>query len=135
MSNSFITINGRKVGTGLPTYIVAELSANHGQDFDQAVKLIQAAKEAGVDAVKLQTYTPDTMTICSDRKWFRIVGGTPWDGRTLYELYGQASTPWEWHPKLQRIAQELGLDFFSTPFDRTAVDFLEGLGVPAFKVA
>ncbi|MDD5751697.1 MAG: pseudaminic acid synthase [Candidatus Peribacteraceae bacterium] len=135
MMKSEITINGRKIGPGHPVYIVAELSANHGQDFDRAVQTIHAMKEAGADAVKLQTYTPDTMTIDCDRAEFRIGKGTAWEGKTLYELYGEASTPWEWHPKLQKTAESLGLDFFSTPFDASAVDFLEGLHVPAHKIA
>jgi pseudaminic acid synthase len=130
-----IKINGRRVGRGYQVYIVAEVSANHGQDFDQAVRLIHAAKDAGADAVKLQTYTPDTMTIASDREYFRIGGGTLWDGRTLHELYGEAHTPWDWQPKLKKIAEDLGLDLFSTPFDATAVDFLEQMDVPAHKLA
>jgi N-acetylneuraminate synthase len=115
--------------------VIAELSANHNQDFDQAVRIIQAAKEAGADAVKLQTYTPDTITIASDREYFRIGGGTLWDGRNLYSLYGEAYTPWEWQPKLKRVANDLGLDLFSSAFDDTAVDFLEKMGVPAHKLA
>lgn len=129
-----IKIGGRKVGVGHPVYVIAEVSANHHQDFEQAVKIIHAAKEAGADAVKLQTYTPDTMTIASSRREFRI-NGTIWDGRNLYELYGEAYTPWEWQPKLKQVAGDLGLDLFSTPFDATAVDFLEQMGVPAHKVA
>jgi N-acetylneuraminate synthase len=119
----------------MPCYIVAELSGNHGQDFDRAVQTIHAAKEAGADAVKLQTYTPDTMTLNSPQEWFRISGGTLWDGRTLYDLYGEASTPWEWQPKLKALANSLGLDLFSTAFDPTSVDFLESIGVPLHKVA
>ncbi len=130
-----ISIGKRCIGAGQPVYIVAELSANHQQDFDVAVKIIQAAKQAGADAIKLQTYTPDTMTIASDRQEFRIGGGTLWDGRTLYELYGEAYTPWDWQPGLKQVAEDLGLDLFSTPFDSTAVDFLEGMNVPAYKVA
>jgi N-acetylneuraminate synthase len=130
-----LTIGGRRIGPGQPSYLIAELSANHGQSFEQAVRLVRAAKEAGADAVKLQTYTADTMTICSDRPEFRVVGGTLWDGRTLYDLYGEAYTPWEWQPKLKSVADELGLDLFSTPFDPTAVDFLERMNVPAYKVA
>lgn len=128
-------IGNRALGTGHPVYIVAEVSANHGQNFDQAVRLIQAAKEAGADAVKLQTYTPDTMTLACDRECFRIGGGTLWDGRTLYELYGEAYTPWEWQPRLKKMAEDLGLDLFSTPFDASAVDFLESMRVPAHKLA
>src|SRR5262245_36746324 len=130
-----LTIGRRRIGPGHPAYLIAELSANHGQSFEQAVRLVRAAKEAGADAVKLQTYTADTLTIRSDRPEFRVGGGTLWDGRTLYDLYGEAYTPWEWQPKLKALADDLGLDLFSTPFDPTAVDFLEGMGVPAYKVA
>jgi pseudaminic acid synthase len=128
-------IGDREIGTGQPVYVVAELSANHSQEFAQAVRLIQAAKESGADAVKVQTYTPDTITIRSDREYFQIRGGTIWDGRTLHELYGEAYTPWDWQPKLKRVADDLKLGFFSSPFDSTAVDFLESMGVPAYKVA
>jgi N-acetylneuraminate synthase len=114
---------------------VAELSANHHQDFDQAVRIIHAAKQSGADAVKLQTYTPDTITISSDREYFKIGGGTLWDGRTLHDLYGEAYTPWEWQPRLKAVAEELGVDLFSSPFDVTAVDFLEKMNVPAYKIA
>ena len=120
---------------GGDAYIVAELSANHNQDYDQAVRIIHAAKEAGADAVKLQTYTADTITIRCDRPEFRIGGGTLWDGRTLHDLYAEACTPWEWQPRLKRVADDLGLDLFSSPFDETAVDFLEQMDVPAYKVA
>lgn len=128
-------IGNRTIGPGNPAYVIAELSANHNQDFDQAVKIIQAAKEAGADAVKLQTYTPDTITIRSQREEFRIRGGTLWDGRTLYDLYSEAYTPWDWQPKLKQIANQLGIDLFSSPFDATAVDFLQKMDVPAYKVA
>src|SRR6266567_3183305 len=130
-----IQIGRREVGAEHPAYIVAELSANHNQDFNQAVKIIRAAKEAGADAVKLQTYTPDTITIRSNREEFRIGGGTLWDGRNLHELYGEAYTPWEWQPTLKQVANDLGMDLFSSPFDATAVDFLEDMDVPAYKVA
>ncbi len=129
-----IQINEREIGPGRPVYIVAEMSANHGLDFDQAVRIIRAASEAGADAVKLQTYTPETMTIDVHNDYFRI-RGTIWENRSLYDLYGEAFTPWEWQHKLQEIAHDLGLHFFSTPFDTTAVDFLEGLEVPVYKVA
>jgi N-acetylneuraminate synthase len=130
-----IEISGRRIGAGFPTYIVAELSANHHQDFAQAVELIKAARAAGAEAVKLQTYTPDTLTIRSDREPFLIRGGTPWDGRTLYDLYREAQTPWEWQPQLKAMANELGLTLFATAFDPSAVDFLEEMEVPVHKVA
>jgi N-acetylneuraminate synthase len=129
-----IEINGRMIGAGQPMYIVAEMSGNHNQDFDRAVRQIEVAKEAGADAVKLQTYTPDTLTIDSDKPHFRIEG-TSWDGRNLYDLYGEAHTPWAWHPRLKAVADGIGLTLFSTPFDDTAVDFLEEVGVSAYKVA
>jgi N-acetylneuraminate synthase len=128
-------ISGRLIGSGFPTYIVAELSANHNQDFEHAVDLVKKAKGIGADAVKLQTYTPDTLTIQSDAPEFHIGGGTPWDGRTLYDLYAEAHMPWEWQPELKKVADDLGLDFFSTPFDKTAVDYLEEMSIPAYKVA
>ena len=118
-----------------PVFIIAELSANHNQSYDLAVKTLKAAKKAGADAIKLQTYTPDTITIDCDNEYFQIKQGTIWDGRTLYELYQQAYTPWEWHAPLKEIAEKEGLIFFSSPFDKTAVDFLEKLDVPAYKIA
>lgn len=130
-----IKIGGRAIGPGHPVYVVAELSANHRQSYDEAVRLVQAAKRAGADAVKLQTYTPDTITIRSDRDYFRLTGGTPWDGRTLHDLYQEGYMPWEWQPKLKEVADGLGMDLFSSPFDPTAVDFLEEMDVPAYKVA
>lgn len=130
-----VTIGRRTVGEGHPVYVIAEVSANHHQDFEQAMKIVRAAKDAGADAIKLQTYTPDTMTIACNRPEFLIGGGTIWDGTTLYELYGQAYTPWEWQPRLKEVANDLGMDLFSTPFDDTAVDFLEKMGVPAHKLA
>lgn len=129
-----LTIGNRLIGAPGRTYVIAEMSANHHQDLDQAVAIIKAAKNAGADAVKLQTYTPDTMTIDSDKDCFRIQK-TIWAGATLYDLYGDACTPWEWHPNLKAEADRLGIDLFSTPFDPTAVDFLEKVGVPAYKVA
>jgi len=128
------TIGRHLIGRGNPVYIIAELSANHNQDFDRAVKLMQAARDAGADAIKIQTYTADTITINSDKPYFRIKD-TIWDGRNLYSLYEEAYTPWEWQPKLKEIADEMGLDLFSTPFDFTAVDFLEAMNVPAYKIA
>lgn len=130
-----IHLGRRTIGTGHPVYVVAELSANHHQDFDQAVRIIHAAKQSGADAIKLQTYTPDTMTISSDREYFKIGGGTLWDGRNLHELYSEAYTPWDWQPRLKAVAEELGMDFFSSPFDLSAVDFLEKMDVPAYKIA
>lgn len=132
---SYIEIEGRKIGDGFPVYIVAELSANHNQKYEESVKLIHAAKEAGADAVKLQTYTADTMTIQSDKPVFKLSGGTLWDGRTLHDLYSEAYMPWEWQPKLKQEADKLGLVLFSSPFDKTAVDFLEKMNVPAYKIA
>lgn len=128
-------IGDRWIGEDQPCYIVAEVSANHNQSYERAVDIIEAAKLCGADAVKLQTYTPDTITIDSDREWFRIPGNSLWAGKTLYQLYSEAYTPWDWHPKLQHVARQLGLDLFSTPFDATAVEFLESLHVPAYKVA
>lgn len=130
-----IRIAGREIGPGRPVYIVAELSANHHQDFEQAARLVRLAKECGADAVKLQTYTPDTITIASGRPEFRVGGGTQWDGRTLHDLYAEALTPWEWQPKLKALAEELGLHLFSSAFDASAVEFLERMSVPAHKVA
>lgn len=133
--NHHITIGSLKVGPGNPVWIIAELSANHNQDFDQAVKLIKAAKEAGADAIKLQTYTPDTMTINCNKEYFQIKKGTIWEGKNMYELYREAYTPWEWQPRLKKIAGDLGMHLFSTPFDKTAVDFLEKMDIPAYKIA
>lgn len=133
--NKIININGIKVGEGQRTFIIAEMSANHNQNFDRAVEIIKAAKKAGADAIKLQTYTPDTITFDSDNEYFQIKQGTIWDGTTLHKLYETAYTPWEWQPKLKEIAEEEGLICFSSPFDNTAVDFLENLEVPAYKIA
>jgi pseudaminic acid synthase len=130
-----IQIGDKFIGDDEKTFIIAELSANHNQKFDIAIQSIKAIKECGADAVKLQTYTPDTITINSDKEYFQIKQGTIWDGTTLYELYKQAFTPWDWQPKLKEYAESLGLICFSSPFDKTAVDFLEGLNVPAYKVA
>jgi len=133
--NGYIKIGNHHIGRGYPTYIVAEMSANHNQSFDQAIKVIEAAKDAGADAIKLQTYTPDTLTIDCANEYFKIDKGSIWEGRKLYELYREAYTPWEWHPKIKKIATKLKLDLFSTAFDTTAVDFLEKMGLPAYKVA
>ncbi|AKA70301.1 pseudaminic acid synthase [Clostridium scatologenes] len=117
------------------TFIIAELSANHNGNFDNAVKLIKEAAKTGVDAIKFQTYTADTITIDCSKEYFQITQGTLWDGRTLHDLYKEAYTPWKWQPKLKKIAEEEGLICFSSPFDKTAVDFLENMNVPAYKVA
>ncbi|MFC1884989.1 pseudaminic acid synthase [Thermodesulfobacteriota bacterium] len=129
-----IKINNRSIGNDHQAYIIAEMSANHSQDYDRAVKILEAAKKAGADAIKLQTYTPDTLTIDCDNEYFKI-SDTIWRGKTLYDLYGEAYTPWEWHRDLKDVADGLGLDFFSTAFDSTAVEFLDKIGVPAFKIA
>lgn len=130
-----LKIGKTKVGGAQRVFIVAEMSANHRQKFDLAVKTLQAMKEAGANAVKLQTYTPDTMTLNCDNEYFTIRQGTIWDGKNFNQLYEGGYMPWEWQPKLQKIAHHLGLEFFSTPFDETAVDFLDKMGVPAFKIA
>ena len=131
---SKISINGRKIGFDESCFIVAEMSGNHQKSLEQAVQIVKAAREAGADAIKLQTYTPDTMTINAHNEYFQIKG-TIWEGKNLYELYGEAFTPWEWQPELKELANNLGLGFFSTAFDSTAVDFLEKLNVPAYKIA
>jgi pseudaminic acid synthase len=128
-------IGNRTVGENRPVFIIAELSANHVGKFDIAVETIKAAKKAGADAIKLQTFKPDTITMDSDNECFQIKQGTLWDGRTLYSLYEEAQTPWDWQPNLKKIAEELGMECFSSPFDKTAVDFLEEMNVPAYKVA
>lgn len=128
-------IGTKEIGGENPCFIIAELSANHNGNLDIAIETIRAAKKTGADAIKLQTYTPDTLTIDCDNKHFQIDGGTLWDGKTLYELYSEAYTPWEWHQKLFKVAEEEGLICFSSPFDKTAVDFLEELNVPAYKIA
>jgi len=135
MMNTYLKINGRRIGPGYSTYVVAEMSANHNQNFDDAVKIIKAAKDAGADAIKIQTYTPDTMTIDCQNPYFRVGKGSAWEGRNLYDLYGEAYTPWEWQPKLKEIADKINISLFSTPFDFTAVDFLEEMQVQAHKIA
>lgn len=134
-NNPYIQIGSRKIGKGFPAYIIAEISANHRQDFNEAEKLVRAAKEAGADAVKLQTYTADTLTIDCQAECFIQPQGSLWEGRTLYDLYQEGSMPWEWQPKLKKLADDLDIDLFSTPFDSTAVDFLENMAVPAYKLA
>ena len=133
--NKKIIIDGHCISEDSPTFVIAEMSANHLMDFDRAVAIMQAAKDAGADAIKIQTYTPDTITLDCDDPCFQITQGTIWDGTTLHKLYETAYTPWEWQPKLQKIAEEMGLVFFSSPFDLSSVDFLEEMDVPVFKVA
>jgi pseudaminic acid synthase len=129
-----IIINGRKIGPGHAPYIIAEMSANHNGNIEAAFRLIEEAKKAGADAVKMQTYRPDTITLDSDLPDFQIKGGL-WEGKTLHELYEWAHTPWDWHKPLFDYACELGITIFSSPFDNTAVDLLEGLNAPAYKIA
>lgn len=135
MTQAPFRIREREIGPNGPVYIVAELSGNHGQDFDQAVRMVHAANVAGADAIKLQTYTPDTMTLNSGRESFRVSGGTLWDGRTLYDLYSEAYTPWDWQPKLKTLSNSLGMELFSTAFDASSVEFLEEMEVPVHKIA
>jgi len=130
-----LEIAGRRIGGGAPVYVIAEISANHNGRYEDAARLVHEAKAAGADAVKLQTYTPDTITIDVDSPLFRHGKGSLWAERTLYELYGEAYTPWDWQPKLKALADEIGITCFSSPFDPTAVDFLERMNVPAYKVA
>lgn len=132
--SSTLNINGRIVGDGNPTYIIAEMSANHAGSIERALELIHAAKEAGADCVKIQTYTADTMTIDCHNEYFQIEKGT-WEGENLYGLYQKAYTPWEWQEALRDEAAKVGIDFLSTPFDNTSVDFLEKLGVHFYKIA
>ncbi len=129
-----ITIGNRKIGDGHPAYIIAEMSANHAGSIERAKEIIRAAKEAGADCIKIQTYTPDTLTIDCHNEYFSIENGL-WEGENLYSLYSKAFTPWEWQEELKREAEKVGIDFFSTPFDKTAVDFLESIGVEFYKIA
>ena len=129
-----VTINGREIGPDRPPYFIAELSANHNGSLDRAFKIIEAAKAAGADAVKLQSYRADTITIDHDGPEFRIEGGL-WDGQRLFDLYASAAMPWDWHEPLFKHAQKVGIDIFSSPFDDSAVDLLQSLGAPAFKIA
>ena len=128
-------IGEKEIGENNPAFIIAELSANHMNDFDIAVKTIEAMAEAGADAVKFQTFTPDTITLDCDNEYFQIKQGTVWDGQILHELYEDAYMPWDWQPKLKKIAEDLGLIVFSSPFDKTSVDFLENMDIPAYKIA
>lgn len=129
-----IRIGKRRISARHPVFIIAELSCNHLQDYDLAVRSIRAIKQAGADAVKLQTFKPDTITLNSKKRYFRIKQGTLWDGESLYELYKKVYTPWEWQPKLKKIAEGLGLVCFSSALDKSAVDFLENMGAPAYKI-
>ena len=135
MKRTFIKIASRKIGGCYPTFIVAELSANHAHNFQTAVKSLKAIKDSGADAVKFQTFTPDTITLDAHNRYFKIGQGSLWSGKTLYQLYKECFMPWQWQPKLKKIAQDLGLVCFSTPFDKSAVDFLEKMRVPAYKIA
>jgi N-acetylneuraminate synthase len=128
------SINGRSIGPDFPPYIIAEISANHNGSIENALKIIDVAKDAGADAVKLQTYRADTITLKSDSDDFKIFGGL-WDGKSLYELYEEAQMPWEWHDTLFDYAKKRGITIFSSPFDNTAVDLLSSLGAPAYKIA
>lgn len=130
-----ITIGDRLISSASPVFVIAEMSGNHLKDYDRALAIMKAAKEAGADAIKLQTYTPDTITIDSDKKWFRIEQNTIWDGTTFHRLFQEACTPLEWQPELKRAAESEGLICFSSPFDPTAVDFMEEMGMPAYKIA
>jgi pseudaminic acid synthase len=135
ISQECLHIPGRKIGPGQPVFVIAEISANHNQDFEMACKLVEEAHKAGADAVKLQTFTPSTMTLKCDKEPFRIKGGTLWDGKSLYDLYEKAYTPWEWQPKLKTLADKLKIPLFSSAFDSSSVDFLEELNVCMHKVA
>lgn len=133
--NKCFKIDNIEISKDSKTFIIAEMSANHLQDYDRAVEIIKKAAWAGADAIKLQTYTPDTITLDCDNEYFQIKQGTIWDGTTLHKLYQTAYTPWEWQPKLKEVAEQEGLVFFSSPFDFTSVDFLEDMDVPAYKIA
>ena len=130
-----INIGGREIGENQPPFVIAEMSGNHNQSLDRALQIVEAAAKSGAHAVKLQTYTADTMTIDSDKDDFLIKTNGLWKNKTLYELYQWAHTPWEWHKELKEYAESKKLIFFSTPFDETAVDFLEELNVPLYKIA
>jgi pseudaminic acid synthase len=128
-------INGKNIGHGAPCYVIAEMSANHGRDFERAIAIVRKAKESGANAIKLQTFTADSMTLKSSKPWFQIGEHKAWGGRTLHDIYSEGATPLEWHKPIKEEADRLGLDCFSTPFDASAVDFLEKLNMPAYKIA
>lgn len=130
-----IKLGEKLIGKNERTFIVAEMSANHLHDFNRAVEIVKKAKESGADAIKVQTYTPDSITIDCDNDYFKINQGTIWDGETLYNLYKKAYMPWEWQSKLKEISEDLGMIFFSSPFDFKSVDFLEEIGVEVYKIA
>ena len=133
-NTKYIEVNGRRIGDGYPAYIIAEMSGNHAGSIEHAKEIIHAAKEIGADCIKIQTYTPDTMTIDCHNEYFNISKGT-WEGENLYGLYQKAYTPWEWQKELRDEARKVGIDFLSTPFDKTSVDFLEELEMPFYKIA
>ena len=133
--NKRIKISGKTIGEGNPCFIIAEMSGNHNMDFSRAEEIVKAAAAAKVDAIKLQTYTADTITLNSNKECFMTEEGGLWEGQTLYDLYKRAYTPWEWQPKLKKLAESLGIILFSSPFDCSAVDFLEKMDVPAYKIA
>jgi N-acetylneuraminate synthase len=134
--NNFITIGDRRIGISTPPFVIAEMSGNHNQSLERALDIVRAIASCGAHAIKIQTYTPDTMTLNLKEREFNISDPTSlWCGSSLYELYGQAYTPWEWHKPIFNLAKELGLIAFSSPFDSSAVDFLEGLNVPCYKIA
>jgi len=128
-------VNGRKIGPGAPCFVIAEMSANHAGDLERALAIVRRAKESGADAIKLQTFTPESMTLKSKKHYFQITGHKVWGGKTLFEIYSQGATPFEWHQPIKKEATRLGLGCFSTPFDASAVEFLEKIGMPAYKIA
>jgi len=129
-----IKVGKHSIGEGCPAYLIAEMSANHAGSLERAKEIVHAAKESGADCIKVQTYTPDTLTIDCSNRYFQVGNGT-WQGENLYQLYGKGYMPWEWQPELKEEAEKAGIDFLSTPFDRTSVDFLEGLGLEFYKIA
>lgn len=136
MTTPFISISNRKIGADFPPFVIAEMSGNHNQSLSRALEIVEAAAESGAHAIKIQTYTPDTMTLDLDEREFRISDpNSLWAGASLYKLYGEAYTPWKWHKPIFDRAEQLGMIAFSTPFDDTSVDFLESLNVPCYKIA